>query len=510
MRRGLLIALCTVCTPWLSALAQTPVGFLANPSELNVGTTPLGVAAGDFDGNGIPDLCTANADSANVSILLGRGNGTFDDTLPRPTVETVPVAVATGDLDGDGKIDIVAVDDFDNTLNALLNQGGGTFAPAIVTTTGASPEGVVLGKFDADAILDAATANFDAATVSVLKGAGDGHFTVSDEVPVGDSPVGVAADDLDKDGKPDLVVTNSAGGDDFTGTVSVLRNAGDGTFEALPEILVSCGADDCTPVAVGIGDFNGDGNLDFAVANEYADTVTIFRGDGHLNFTRGAIVPTGSAPESLVVADFNGDGKLDIATTSNFQDNVAVLLGKGDGAFLPQPSTTVATAAAAGAITVALTDASRFPDRGVVEITPVDRLQYNRKAGNVLTLAVPLSQDVAAQAAAALVFPTDTSPWGLATADFNGDGKADLAATNMDAEDVSVLLNISGPVSTCVGDCKDSGAVTVDNLVAMVNIANDVAPIADCLAGDANGDGTITIDDIIIAVNNALNACPAV
>lgn len=509
MRRMLGFAVLSLfaVSSWGTAVAQPPVGFsVAGEFETNL--TPLGIAVGDFDGDEIPDLCTANSDSGDVSVLLGNGDGTFDDTLEPQEVGSVAVSVATGDLNDDGTIDIVAADSVSSTVGALLNQGDATFAAVVPTDTGAAPESVVLGKFDADRFLDAATANYDDGTVTVLKGVGDGTFTLSDEILVGEAPVGLASDDLNGDGRPDLVVTNSTGGDDFTGTITVLRGLGEAKFEALREIDVDCDNTDCTPVAVAIGDLNGDRKLDLAVANEFGDNVAIFLGDGNLGFTAGALVPTGSGPEAIVLGDFNADGKLDIATTSDFQDKVAVLVGKGDGTFLPQPTTTVTTAAAAGATTVVLADASRFPDSGWVQLGAIVRVEYAAKSGNSLTLSAPLAQQVPAETIAAVVFPTDSSPWGLVTADFNDDGKPDLASANADADNVTVLLNTSGAVSPCVGDCKDDGEVTVDDLIIMVNIANGAAPVADCLAGDANGDGMITIDDIIIAVTNALNGCP--
>ena len=62
-------------------------------------------------------------------------------------------------------------------------------------------------------------------------------------------------------------------------------------------------------------------------------------------------------------------------------------------------------------------------------------------------------------------------------------------------------------VSACIGDCDGSGEVTVNELITMVNIALDAAPLAACTAGDSDGSGDITIDEIIAAVNTALDGC---
>jgi len=96
----------------------------------------------------------------------------------------------------------------------------------------------------------------------------------------------------------------------------------------------------------------------------------------------------------------------------------------------------------------------------------------------------------------------------LTAADFNEDGKADIACANLEDGTVSVLLN--APTGTsCAGDCNGDGAVTVNELVLMVNIALESAPASTCPAGDAGGDGAIQITEIVGAVNNALGECPA-
>ncbi|MCK6555502.1 VCBS repeat-containing protein [Candidatus Binatia bacterium] len=506
IRSGML-SVCGICVAWCGALGQPPVGF-GLAGEFDVGLTPLGIAAGDFDGDGVVDLCTANSDSGDVSVLFGVGDGTFDVTLPGQPAGLAPVSIATGDVDDDGDVDIVVADASGSTIGVLLNEGDATFAPVVETDTGDGPEAVVLGHFDDDEFLDAATANYDDETVTVLLGEGDGTFTLGDELLVGSSPVGLATDDLDGDGRADLVVANSTGGDESAGSVTVLVGLGEGKFEAMPEIEVDCDDVDCTPVALGIADLNGDGKLDIAVANESGSNVSILLGDGNFEFTAGAIVPASGNPEAIAIADYNADGKLDIATSSDSDDRIVVLLGKGDGTFLPEPQTTVMAEAAAGSATITLVDAGRFPDEGWVQLGESTRVGYVSKADNVLTLGAALVETVPADTPAIPVFPTDGAPWGLVSADFNGDGKPDVATANAEGDNVTVLLNTSGAVSPCVGDCKNDGEVTVDDLIIMVNVANGAAPVADCLAGDANHDGTITIDDIIIAVNNALNGCP--
>jgi hypothetical protein len=509
MRRGLVLLslVITVVPAWTATAQPPPVSFSRDPGDYLAGASPVGVVAADFTNDGKADVASANGDSDDVTLLLGNGDGTFSDIGALFDVGLTPLSIAYGDLNGDGRLDIVTANEIGNTISTLLNEGNGVFSEAIETDTGTSPESIVLADLDGDGILDAATAdNFDD-TVTILKGVGDGSFTILDVVAAGAAPAGLAAADLNGDGRVDLVVTNMAGGPDQTGSVTVIETLEGGGFRALEEIPIDCNADGCSPVAVAIGAFDAGSTPDLAVVNEEGESVSILLGNGDLTFTPGVTVPVGSFPEDLAVADFNGDGKLDIATTINFDDNVVVLVGVGDGTFLPQPETVLAQDAAAGATTLVLQDANRFPTMGTVLVGEV-LAGYDGKVGNVLNLVAPLEEPASAQSVVLLFFPVGSGVWGIASADFNGDGKPDLVTANQDDETVSILLNTSGAVSACVGDCDDNGEVTVDDIIKMVNIALGVTPIADCLAGDANGDGEITIDDILVAVNNALNNCP--
>lgn len=488
-------------------MAQPPIGLSRAPGDFPAGSSPLAVAAGNLSNDRIADLVTANADSNDVSLLIGVGNGTFTDSGMTFKVGLTPVAIAVADVNGDGKPDIITADEIGNTVSVLLNNGNSMFSRAVTSGTGMSPESMFVGDFDHDQILDVATADNVDDTVTILKGVGDGSFTVLDVVPVGAAPVGLAGADLNGDGLLDLVVTNSAGGDDSSGSVIVLKGIAGGRFEPQAEIPVVCATEGCSPVAVAIADFNTDTKLDLAVVNEEGDNVSILLGNGDLTFRVGVTAAVGSFPEDLVVRDFNGDGKLDIATTSNLADNVVVLVGVGDGTFLPQPSTEVAQDAAQDATALVLVDASRFPEMGTVRLGNA-LVDYVSKVGNTLTLTAPLAQAVTASTAALLSFPVGKGAWGIAAGDFDGDGKPDLATANQDDKTVSILLNIAGSVSSCIGDCEGDGEVTVDSIIKMVNIVLALAPPADCLAGDANMNGEITIDEIIQAVSNTLNGCP--
>jgi len=145
-------------------------------------------------------------------------------------------------------------------------------------------------------------------------------------LPRGNQPASVAMGDFNGDGKPDLAIAN---GD---GTVTVLLGNGAGGFAAAAGSPFAAGSG---PSSVAVGDFNGDGKPDLAIADYNGDNVTVLLGDGTGRFTAApsSPFPAGSQPNSVAVGDFNGDGKLDLAIANYNSNNVTVLLGDGAGGF---------------------------------------------------------------------------------------------------------------------------------------------------------------------------------
>ena len=161
----------------------------------------------------------------------------------------------------------------------------------------------------------------------------------------GTNPLAVATGDFNGDGKLDLVVADSS-----SSTVEILLNNGNGTFSVSNSYSITYHGyyGYAVPYAVTVGDFNGDGNLDFAVANfdqtYYSGTVEVFSGNGKGTFTfaseyQGTGNGTGFDPISIVAAKFNPEGHLDLAVANYYQGLVDVLTGNGDGTFSTTPAT---------------------------------------------------------------------------------------------------------------------------------------------------------------------------
>ena len=305
------------------ATPESSVGF--NQSDVAVGTTPVGVVAADFNGDGIEDLAVANSGSNTLSILLGQGNGTFVPAAS-PTTGNQPVSLAVGDFNNDGKLDLAVGDLADNTVTVLLGNGNGTFGAAASVCSTVSPVSIAAGDFNDDGYLDVAVANDVEPEVSILLGDGTGALTpTSSASGAGEDPAAVVLGGFNSSGYLSLAEVNSS-----ALTLVSLLGDGNGTFQ------VSAGKPPSTgrgPVAMATGDFNGDGILDLAVANQTDNTVSIFFGTGSGSFQSGVTYAVGAGPNSIAVEDVNDDGVLDLVTANQDANTVSVLLGNPGGTF---------------------------------------------------------------------------------------------------------------------------------------------------------------------------------
>jgi uncharacterized protein YjdB len=303
-----------------------PANTLATPLNFSAGLEPLSVAAGDFNGDGKPDLAIANfggvAGGSSVSVLLGNGDGTFQPAVDYLAGNGVS-AVAIADVNGDGKADLVVTNYYDGTVSVLLGNGDGTFQSPLTFAAGKNPLAVAIGDFNRDGIPDVAVADFSttAGSFSVLLGNGDGTFQPAVNYAIGRGGFCIAAGDLYGDGVIDLAVGTYFG-------VQVYHGNGDGTFVSLTTI----GGD--VVYSVALADFNGDGHPDVAFTSYNDSDLRVALNTGYGSFQTPVYYATGSDPRSVVAADFDGDGHPDIAV-ANFSGSVSVLAGKGDGTFRP-------------------------------------------------------------------------------------------------------------------------------------------------------------------------------
>jgi hypothetical protein len=291
---------------------------------------------GDLNGDGKLDVVSANfggfgaLGSGSVSVLLGKGDGTFQAVPGAVNVgRASPIAIALGDFNGDGKLDLACADVLGGTLTIFLGNGDGTFHVGNTFSVGTLPLALAVADVNGDHKLDLVVTSAgaqpqSAGQVAIYLGNGDGTFQLGQSIPVGALPSAVAAGDLNGDGKVDVVLTSAA-----TGTVNVLL--GNGTFQAPVSLAVGTG-----PIAVKLVDLNADGKLDLVTVNSKSSTLSVLLGNGDGTFQLAVNYPVSEDPEALAVADLNGDGKLDLVVTSNYDQptgSVSVLLGNGNGTF---------------------------------------------------------------------------------------------------------------------------------------------------------------------------------
>jgi hypothetical protein len=314
----------------VSVLMNRGGGSLAAARIYGATLYPWSAAAEDFDGDGRSDL--AVVDGGGVSVLSGTGLAAGDAFVSPATFPTDPQsrALAVGDIDGDGRPDLVLASpgnmgtaEDNGAVEVLLNAGGGAFTAARRYAAGVRPYAVALGDFDGDLRPDLAVANSTSGGVSVLRNVGGGAFGAAATYAAGRNPQAVAAADLDGDGRIDLAVANTG-----SSSVSVFGGRGDGTFAA--------GVNHATgpsPVALTVGDVDGDGRTDLVIPTGtlgYAGQVTVLANDGRGGFRAPAHYPVEGSPTAAAIGDFDGDGRPDLAVANG---KVSVLVNRGGGTF---------------------------------------------------------------------------------------------------------------------------------------------------------------------------------
>ncbi len=501
------VILLTAAVAVLCPVAEAQV-YLFGLADFQASNNPSGVVIGDFNGDGRPDMAVSDSQNNLVTILLGSANGGFVAGATY-SMGSGASALAAEDFNGDKKLDLAVVNTNSGTVSILLGNGDGTFQSRTDYPVGQNAIGIVAADFNSDGKIDLATISAADSSIAILLGKGDGSFEVQALIPVPSAPATLLGGDVNGDGKIDLVISNYG----YPGITTVLVSKGDGTFKQVQSqnpgyasavavgdfnrdgkldtifvangVYLSLGNGDGsfqTPVAISnasnqygspllVGDFNHDHKLDIAMTG-----VWVMLGNGDGTFKDPILSSSGAQP--LAVFDFNGDGEPDLAalTVNTSPNSVAILLGNGNGSFMDTTTVTAASTPYGTGGTVA----ADFNGDGKLDLAvaegnyPNGQVSVELGKGNG-TFGQPIVSALSTNA---------TNPLFMLAADFNGDGKSDLAILDSNTSGFEVVLG--------GGDGTFGPPVFTPLSFATVNFA----------AADFNHDGKA---DLVINDSNSLS-----
>ncbi|CAF3940451.1 unnamed protein product [Rotaria sp. Silwood2] len=294
---------------------------------------PIGIAVGDFNNDSRLDIVVANYGGDNVGVFLGNSNGTFFNQSKYSTgYVSGPYWVVVGDFNNDAQLDIAAALSLSDNLAICFGDGNGSFSSPTTFGTGTStyPWYLIVNDFNYDNWLDVAIVFGNVGGVTVLLGDRNRMFLVPMKYSTdpNSAPQTIVVGDFNNDKHLDVAVACSK-----SNNVGLFFGYGDGRFSN--QVTYSTGADS-QPWSIAVGDLNNDTRLDIVVTNRNSNNIGVFLGLVNETFSNVMTYSTGllSDPISVVILDFNRDDKLDIAVANNLANSISIFQGYGDGTFL--------------------------------------------------------------------------------------------------------------------------------------------------------------------------------
>lgn len=304
-------------------------------NSIQVNAKPHGMAYGDLNGDGKPDLVVVSQSGAKIGVMLNNSTNsspTFDAKIDLTTGSS-PMTVVIKDLDGDGKPDLVTANAGSDNVSIFRNTSVGgvlSFDTRLDIYVGSTPMDVIVRDLNGDGKPDLIAANNSDNTITIFQNGSTSSgisFVRSIEYFGLGAVQRIAVDDLNQDGLPDIVVSSGIG------KVFIFENVGvpgsvleSASFKTPIELVTGTGTND-----ISIADLDNDGLPDLVVSVINHNKLMIFKNtqlNGKITFAQGINYSFGFSPYFFTVGDLNGDGKPDIVLANLPSNNIEIMQNK--------------------------------------------------------------------------------------------------------------------------------------------------------------------------------------
>lgn len=304
-------------------LPQRPPDLFYKYDVIEVGHGPAHLLTTDLNLDGEPDLVSTNAKNNTLTLLYGKGDGSFRTgrtikTGAEPTMSTV------SDINKDGVPDIAVNARGQEMFLVFLGKGNGKFRKPLKTKTGKVPLNIILGDYNKDGFLDAAvTLTFS--KMEVYFGTGDGRFKKGETYLTGSRSFSGVTEDFNEDGFLDIALATSSSS---ASSIRLFMGNGDGTFQKAKRL-----ADKMVPLAVISSDMNDDGKNDLVFASGQGDNIYLLTSKGDGSFKEPLAFSGGGGPFALTTGHFNPDKLKDVAVANSRSSSFSMIVRNADGSF---------------------------------------------------------------------------------------------------------------------------------------------------------------------------------
>ncbi len=305
-------------------LPSPPPATLHKYNVIPVGMGPAFLIAEDFNQDGFQDIVSANAKNSTITLLKGKGDGTFDPAI-HIAMPAEPTTLAIGNFNGDIYPDLAVNSRGENSFTVLFGTPRGLRIKRSHTKTGKVPLGIIVEDFNKDGFEDVAiTLTFD--KMEIFLGTGNGNFKQGERYITGSRAFSGVSGDINADGNKDIILAASSSA---ASSIKVFWGNGDGTFSK-PESL----AKGTAPLAIALHDMNSDGLQDIVFSSAKGDNMYMIYSKGNGSFEKEFSFSGGGGPLGLTIGDFNDDELSDVAVANSRASSFSMVIRRPNGGFI--------------------------------------------------------------------------------------------------------------------------------------------------------------------------------